>query len=170
MNILKKCEKCNLYKNQLPLIDNELRGDIMWVGLSAKQVVNVDKSIPLENNTNSGKILEIIEKRLPHLKFYKTNLVKCLPLNMSNQLRYPTTDEMFCCFHNLIYEINKIKPKIIFLLGKKVYDFVCKNIEGKGFDYANLFYVEHPSYIYVYKRKRINDYVDKIVNICKINL
>ena len=34
-------------------------------------------------------------------------------------------------------------------------------------DKSKLIYIEHPSYIYVYKRKYIDDYVEKVVDICK---
>ena len=37
--------------------NNIKKCDVMWVGLSAKKVQNINNSIPLENNTNSGKIL-----------------------------------------------------------------------------------------------------------------
>ena len=66
----------------------------MWVGLSAKRVDDLNNSIPLCNDTNSGKIIELIEQKLQDLKFYKTNLVKCLPLDENNKLRAFIEDEL----------------------------------------------------------------------------
>lgn len=160
------CQNCNLYQNQLPLLDCLKKCDVMWVGLSAKKVTDVKKCIPLENNTNSGKIIEIIEKRMPELIFYKTNLVKCLPLDKNKKLRYPTKEEMDKCVFNLIKEIEIGKPKIIFVLGKKTYDFIQNYMEQNHIYIENVIYVEHPSYIYVYKRKNVDDYVNKIISIC----
>lgn len=163
-NIIVNCKNCNLYNNQLPLLDEIKECDVMWVGLSAKRVLN--SNIPLDKSTNSGKIIELIENKIEGLKFYKTNLVKCLPLDENNKLRYPNLFEMKQCVENLIIEIEIIKPKVIFLLGKKTYDFVHKYFKEKNIDCSNLFSIEHPSYIYVYKRKYINDYVDKVIDIC----
>ena len=41
----------------------------MWVGLSAKKVEDVNKTIPLCNDTNSGKIIEEIENKLKNIKW-----------------------------------------------------------------------------------------------------
>ena len=54
---IENCNKCNLCKNQKPLLDNKTDCDVMWVGLSAKKVSNVIESIPLSNDTNSGKFI-----------------------------------------------------------------------------------------------------------------
>jgi DNA polymerase len=116
---ISKCKKCKLCKNQRPLLDKNNSCDIMWVGLSAKKVEDINKTIPLCNDTNSGKIIEKIENKLNDFRFYKTNLVKCLPLDKNNKLRYPTIEEMNSCIENLLLEINYFKPKIIFVLGKK---------------------------------------------------
>ena len=159
------CSKCNLCKNQKPLLDKSILCDIMWVGLSAKKVDNVNNTIPLCNDTNSGKVIELIESKLENTNFYKTNLVKCLPLDDNNKLRYPTNSEMNACIDNLLVEINELKPKIIFVLGKNTYNFIYKYFKKNKIDDSKLIYIEHPSYIYVYKRKYIDDYVEKIINI-----
>ena len=102
---------------------------------------------------------------------YKTNLVKCLPLNEHQKLRYPNNKGIDCCFVNLKKEIDELKPRIVFLLGEKVYSSVGKHLsinfeKGDGFDfyykeYQKTFFVpvQHPSYIYVYKRKQMDEYV-----------
>ncbi len=141
----------------------------MWVGLSAKKVTDISISVPLENNTNSGKIIEQIEQQIPNYNFYKTNLLKCLPLDENNKLRYPTVNEMDKCIKNLIYEIDIIKPKLIFLLGRKTYNYVYKYFKNNNLDANNIYYIEHPSYIYVYRKKLINEYISKIVEIIKNN-
>lgn len=177
MNII-DCKNCELYKNQKPLLDKTKECDIMWVGLSAKKVDNVDTNIPLSINTNSGYIINKYEENInkyiknKNLKFYKTNLVKCLPLDKKGKSRYPNNNEMKKCIDNLIYEIEILKPKIIFLLGNKVYNFVSKYIESKNtsfkrINFKNIYYLEHPSYIYIYKRKELEKYTEKVLNIIK---
>ena len=164
---ISKCKKCKLCKNQRPLLDKKSSCDIMWIGLSAKKVEDINKTIPLCNDTNSGKIIEKIENKLNDFKFYKTNLVKCLPLDKNNKLRYPTIEEMNSCIENLLLEINNYKPKIIFALGKKTYNFIHKYFVSNNIDTNNIYYIEHPSYIYIYKRKYIDNYIEKIKNICQ---
>ena len=164
---ISKCKNCKLCKNQKPLLDKSTSCDIMWVGLSAKKVEDIHKTIPLCNDTNSGKIIEKIENRLNEFKFYKTNLVKCLPLDKNNKLRYPTTEEMKSCIENLLLEINYFNPKFIFLLGKKTYNFIYKYFVDNNISTDKIYYIEHPSYIYIYKRKFIENYIEKIKNICQ---
>ena len=61
---VENCNKCSLCQNQRPLLDKEDRCDVMWVGLSAKRVDDLNNSIPLSNDTNSGKIIELIEHKM----------------------------------------------------------------------------------------------------------
>lgn len=154
------CTACPLYQNQAPLLDRTSTADIIWVGLSAKKVDNIQHAIPLDIDTSTGKIVASIEKLLPHYHFYKTNLVKCLPLDDQYKLRYPHSSECDACCANLIYEREILKPKLIILLSEKVGRFVAKK---EGFDIqslpADLGYVavnhhhqqyltiHHPSYI-----------------------
>jgi len=173
---ISNCSNCNLCDFQPPLLDiyNE-QTRVIWVGLSAKKVQNIELERPLENNTNTGKIIEKIESN--NKFFYKTNLVKCVPLDESNKLRYPNKDEMNFCFENLILELITLKPQIAFLLGSKVSSFVFSKIKSKKFkneaseqtkrilndiEFINIY---HPSYIAVYKRKEENNYINDVQNI-----
>ncbi len=147
----------------------------MWVGLSAVKVQCTTTETPLSNSTNTGKLIAEIEKKNNNVNFYKTNLVKCLPIK-DQKIRYPKKEEMKSCFGHLTEEIEEFKPKIVFLLGKQVADFVSeKNSElSSTYDYDtvkknNVIYVSvhHPSYILVYKRKELDAYIrgiSKIIN------
>jgi DNA polymerase len=177
------CKKCNLYKNQKPLLDHLQNGDVMWVGLSAKKVDSLDDCIPLGNNTNSGKLIEKIENENVGIAFYKTNLVKCLPLDNKLKLRYPIKEEKESCYGNLEIEIKSIKPKIIFLLGLKAANFVLSKYGEKIKQFSNDFNyriyefnnckyipIHHPSYVHVYKKKKISDYINSVSSIIRNNL
>ena len=133
MNKIEKCKKCGLYKNQPPLLDEIKESEIMWVGLSAKKGNNINETYPLANDTNTGKIIEQIENELNQHTFYKTNLVKCVPLNEKTKLRYPTINEMEECLENLIYEISLVNPKVILVLGKQAYNFIIKKVKSKTY-------------------------------------
>ena len=149
---------------------------VLWVGLSAKKVM-YDDEIPLSKSTNSGAIIHRIEESLDGVSTYKTNLVKCLPLDDRQKLRYPNRQEIDDCFCNLEEEISTLAPKIVFLLGEKVYSSVAKRYRfsfGKidGFNYQTVrhngvYYVavHHPSYIHVYKRKFIDTYIQSLHDI-----
>jgi uracil-DNA glycosylase len=173
------CKACGLYLNQFPLLDSKTNADIFWVGLSAVQTDDDDnRHIPLSPSTKSGKLIQDIElSNSMELVFLKTNLVKCLPLN-ENKIRYPQLLEMNKCYPNLEKEIFKHKPKIVFLLGRQVADFVYKknslklqtfasDYSYKGVYVDDILYVpiHHPSYMLVYKRKYIQDYIKGVRNI-----
>ena len=162
MNMLnvRECNRCELCKNQSPLLDEYKKSDVMWVGLSAKKVNDVLNDYPLQNDTNSGKLIERIEKANPQFSYYKTNLVKCLPLDREQKLRYPTQKE-----------INEVKPKVVFLLGGIVSKFVLSKVKDKTITTDTKFVsIEHPSYISVYKRKFEQEYIDKISSYINENI
>lgn len=139
----------------------------MWVGLSAVRVDSVKKDTPLSINTNSGKLIAEIENKARGVNYYKTNLVKCLPIE-DQKIRYPKQKEMKSCSNHLQKEITQFKPKVIFLLGKQVSEFVISkklSTLSETFNYDcleidGLIYipVHHPSYILVYRRKELANY------------
>src|SRR3569623_748850 len=88
------CRACPLHRNQCPLLDSNPspRTNVCWVGLSAKPSMD-STSRPLCESTRSGAIIAEIEGMFPGLAFYRTNLVKCPPLQ-NERLRYPTQKEM----------------------------------------------------------------------------
>jgi len=171
----KRCKSCGLYLNQLPIFDTKEQSQIFWVGLSAVQIADDNEKRPLSADTASGSLVAAIEEPfINELHFYKTNLVKCLPLR-DNKIRYPIEEEMEKCFPNFENELEIYKPSIVFLLGKQVATFISKkysvgkmNLNGQfnydSFSYNGVTYVpiHHPSYILVYKRKHVKKYIRKI--------
>jgi uracil-DNA glycosylase family 4 len=167
----KTCKACGLYLNQLPLFDNKKHADVFWVGLSAVQINEDEDWQPLAPGTRSGALIESIE--FPFLEegsFYKTNLVKCLPLK-NDKIRYPLGHEMEKCYPNFNDELERMQPSVVFLLGKQVASFVMKKLGvddiqlDEQFDFEtytvnNITFipVHHPSYILVYKRKLLMNY------------
>jgi len=166
-----QCTKCPLYKNQKPLINLQDSCDIMWIGLSAKKIDNVEEGIPLSPLTKSGQILQLIEESFENLSTYKTNLVKCLPLDLEGKLRYPTKFEMNACVPHIETEINWLEPKLVILLGEKVSEAVLGYFGILGqkrlndYEYSSVIHngirylsIQHPSYIAVYRRNDIPQY------------
>ena len=170
---IRRCQKCGLCFNQKPLLDVEKECQVFWVGLSAKKKKS-NKEIPLSPETNTGMVIQRIEEVCGEVTTYKTNLVKCLPLTEEQKLRYPNKKEIDSCYEHLAEEIQELSPKIVFLLGGKVSSAVEKHLKinfekWDEFKYHykkinGVYYVpiHHPSYIYVYKRKKIEQYVDSI--------
>ncbi len=177
-----KCNKCNMCNNQRPLLDKAEECDVMWVGLSAKQVVSVLDEAPLSGSTLSGKLINEMESEVQGCRFYKTNVVKCLPLSNNGKLRYPTKQEMDLCIVNLKKEIEMLKPKIIILLGNNVIQSVEKSMKitfDKFNDYEYKLYkhgeysflpIHHPSYISVYKRTNKKVYIDAVKELIMLSL
>lgn len=175
---IRKCNKCGLCQHQAPLLDDAKACQVFWVGLSAKRIT-IDNEKPLSPSTNSGSILCNVEEHCRGISMYRTNLVKCAPLDEVGKLRYPNKKEIALCFPNLCSEIEELSPDIVFLLGKKVIDSISKYYsitfdEWDGFEYKAMIYknlcfvpVHHPSYVYVYKRKYIEEYVSGLVGVIK---
>ena len=175
---IKQCQKCLLCRNQEPLIDVWQPSDVCFVGLSAK-IKQKEEETPLDKHTNTGKIIYQIEQQLIPYTLYKTNLVKCVPLDEHQKLRYPNTNEIDCCITHLELEFEAIQPKVVFLLGRKVQTAMAKNYDLKFEQHKTLhilvakhketFFVNvyHPSYIYVYKRDKISEYVEQINTISR---
>ncbi len=169
------CKACGLYLNQLPVFDNQNKSNVFWVGLSSVLISDEIERQPLSPFTRSGALLKEIENTYTEdIYFYRTNVVKCLPLQ-KNKIRYPLKHEMEKCFPNLEREINLLKPSIVFLLGKQVSTFVLKklsfecpdfdrNFKYDSFTNEDIIYIpiHHPSYILVYKRKSIQSYIKGI--------
>jgi DNA polymerase len=179
-NTIRSCHKCSLCDNQPPLVQKSTSADIFWVGLSAVKVSN-KKDIPLSPNTNTGKLIHSIEFFFQNQVFHKTNVVKCVPLN-DDKIRYPSNKEMKICFSHLKKEIEYLEPKVVFLLGKQVATFVLKEFNitdyslNDDFNYHSfksqnitLIPIHHPSFILVYKRKKIHEYMNAIEKIININ-
>jgi len=173
-----KCNKCGLRDNQRPLLDNKSCADVVWVGLSAVKVEDIKKEIPLSTKTNSGKLIDSIEATIGDIRFYKTNVVKCLPLK-ENKIRYPNKKEMSDCYGHLVNEIRVLQPNVGFLLGKIVYNFIAKKEKihisnlNSNFDYKELILfgttvvpIHHPSYIQIYKRRQVVNYISAVSEIC----
>lgn len=176
----KICKACGLYLNQLPVLDQTKVSNIFWVGLSAVQFDEGIEGKPLSPFTRSGALLENIEAPIrKEITFYKTNLVKCLPLK-DGKIRYPLEHEMEKCFPNFEFEVDVLKPSVIFLLGKQVAFFVMKkmgikeislseNFRYETFEINNITFIpiHHPSYILVYKRKHLYRYIKSVQSLCK---
>lgn len=144
---------------------------MFWVGLSAVAFNDDEEKLPLSPFTRSGALVAEIEKSFyKDLIFYKTNLVKCLPLK-KEKIRYPLQHEMEKCYPNLELEIKELRPSTVFLLGKQVASFVFEKLGGEEVAFSETFRykgltvngvtyvpVHHPSYILVYKRAHIDKY------------
>jgi len=79
------------------------------------------------------------------------------------------------CFPNFEWELEKLRPMTVFLLGKQVATFIMKKfasdkpILSDTFHYAPLIVnnirfipIHHPSYILVYKRKMLDEYIKQV--------
>lgn len=160
-NRITKCNKCDISCNQKPLVENMKKSDIMFLGISAK-IKEKEDEMPLSENTNSGKLIKMIEERLlkenNNLLCYRSNMVKCVPLNEDSKIRYPDNLEIENCIENFEYELNIVKPKVVVFLGRLVEKYLKKKIIELGY---NVITIYHPSYIYVYRKKEIEKYVEE---------
>ena len=174
VNKIIHCQLCPLHKNQPPTINKQNKSDIMLIGISSQKNTPTKTFTPLDPSTNSGKFISQLETALPNKTFHKTNLIKCAPLNSQNKIRYPTNQEFEKCFPYLKQEIKKVNPKTIILLGRHVTTFLSKKLNlnlkkyhPTKYNGTTILPIDHPSYIMIYKRKQLEQYRDKILNIIK---
>lgn len=174
---IENCNMCELCHNQPPLVQKSTSADVFWVGISAVKTDNLHDT-PLSNTTNSGKLIDRIECNVCNTRFHKTNIVKCLPTDDKDKIRYPSMGEMHKCYSHIESEVKELKPNIIVLLGKQVASYMLKKNGVTSFELSSDFHyktipangqiflpVHHPSYILVYKRKRLTEYISGIANV-----
>ena len=150
-------------------LDNLPVSQVLFVGLSYKLNKNWQILEAFCDSTNSWKVIQKLEEWCSWISVHKTNLVKWVPLN-NGKIRYPNSKEKEEWLCKLLEEILVIKPQVVYLFGKQVSDFIIKNTELEkvsNFEYNfwNIIFVlaYHPSYMYIYKRKELDNYVNWIV-------
>jgi hypothetical protein len=147
---------------------------VYFVGLSAKPNC---EHLALE--TRTGYIIGQIIHRLPSVRIVKTNLVKTPPIDQAGKLRYPSRNEMNVGWNELQNEMNQRFPDLLVTLGQQVSFFLrsqmgvqpAKPRLPSDFSYksylsqsqSNILSVHHPSFVFVYHRKDIQNYVDNVV-------
>lgn len=177
-NLLQGCKACELCKLDINKKDKECldKGKVLCSGYSKAKIFFIGESpfckrevgkdgiirpfnfgSPSENKVGSGQILFSILKELgvEREDIYITNLIKC---SYNDELK-PNINEYFeACYPLLKLEIELIKPKIIFLLGNLVTEFMKMKM---GVDNENVFSIWHPAYIYR-NRSMLDTYKKKI--------
>lgn len=143
---------------------------IFFVWLSSKNDKAGNQLPAFDISTNSWKIIQNIFDTVGQEWIFTTNLVTFTPLK-DWKIRYPTKQEKYQWFQELLEGIKNQKPKIVFLFWKEVSDFVFQQIGWQKISDTEvlkdwIFFVaaQHPSYIFVYKRKNIEEYVQGIVD------
>jgi DNA polymerase len=165
-----KTEECKHSCQHAGVNTTATKAAVMFIGLSAKPGTN-----DLCPSTNTGKLIVEIERRLTNsIGIYRTNAVKCAPLDAQGKLRYPTESEMRSCLPTLRSEIERVSPRVIVPLGGQVAKFLLRqfgngiSFEGFSPDFSYETYqlpfgqvmpIHHPSYVWVYRRKRVEEYV-----------
>src|SRR5574337_681941 len=105
----KACKSCGLNIYQAPVFDKFKKSNVFWVGLSAVQFEEGQEKLPLSPLTPSGSLIHSIEAPMKKwFSFYKTNLVKCAPIQ-EDKIRYPVAHEMEKCFPNLLWELDHLQ-------------------------------------------------------------
>jgi DNA polymerase len=181
MKCIYGCTRCPLHKYQIPAVE-KVRGkiDVFFVGLSAVLFKSEDeKPVPFPLTSRSGKFVHEILDDLPDVRTYKTNLVKCAPVQ-GKSVRYPDNSEMESCMHNFILEIEKYEPKKIVLFSGQVFRFVWKELNVKGetcpplksfprFFWKGVEFMAcpHPSYVLIYGRKNMKDYKETLIEFAR---
>lgn len=147
----------------------------MWVGISDKE--NLE---PLSCQSLSGEVIAEIESRFNNIKSHKTNLVNYAPMDAQGKMRYPNQAEITDRFPAFRKELDLLKPRVVFMLGKLVSENIGKRLDlnlsyWDKFNYTPFFRngtyfvpVHHPSYIAVYKKKDKDICIERISGIINV--
>ncbi len=141
--------KINIWKNAIFFIWLSYKLDREWNILEA-----------FSNKTASWKILQDIKDK-SWKNIVMLNLVQWVPLDENWKIRYPSKVEKEKWYEYIKWLIKKYNPEKIFLFGKQVQDMF---IEDKNRCVGRLYFFEHPSYISVYKKFKIEDYKKNILD------
>jgi uracil-DNA glycosylase family 4 len=97
-------------------------------------------------------------------KCFITNIVKC-----STATNKISEKDLQNCYENFLDELEYCKPELILFVGTQVYDFlVYKNINDLNRKYK-IAKIHHPSYCLAYKRITLEQYIEQIESVLKIN-
>ena len=126
---------------------------VLFVGLSNKP--NIE---PFDSSTKSGQVVDSIIKKI-NFECYKINFVNYAPIDSGGKLRYPTKKEIESAVPDFVNSVANLRPDLIVSFGAIVSD------ELRKIDLMNIQIIceKHPSYISVYKRKFLDEYIDNIV-------
>lgn len=122
---------------------------ILFVGISNKR----DKD-PFDSSTNSGKIIDSIVRGIS-CDCYKMNYVSYPPLDDLGRLRYPTKEELRNSFPEFQKKVQMLHPDLIIVCGK----MILKELERHEYKKYPILSILHPSYIWVYHRKELDQYI-----------
>lgn len=161
----------DIYESFLPYINTMAieENSIFFVWLSHKS--DKDKNVldAFCTTTASWKLIHSI-KNQTETSIHLANLVKWVPLDKDNKIRYPSDIEKQIWLRELKNEILIYKPTKIFLFGKQVSDVFMKDQDIEKihetlykFQDTYIISVEHPSFISVYKRDYIEQYCKNIL-------
>lgn len=147
---------------------------VYFVGLSAKPDCE-----HLAPETKTGSIIERIIHHLPLIRAVRTNLVKTPPIDRQGKLRYPNPVEMQLGWTELQEEMRRTSPSLLVTLGRQTSFFLRSQVGAQpakpelppDFSYESclaqaqfsILSIHHPSFVYVYRRRDIDSYVDKVV-------
>jgi len=127
---------------------------IIFLGLSNKKDL-----LPFDESTNSGKIINEIINKVDD-ECLKLNLVQYAPLDKNGKLRYPNKREIDNSIPIFLKTIKSFNPDLIIAFGNIVKNEISR-IESLEY---KVIFKKHPSYIFVYDRKNINNYIIDIIN------
>jgi uracil-DNA glycosylase len=152
---------------------------VYFVGLSAKPDCE-----HLAPGTRTGSIIERIIVHLPFIRAVRTNLVKTPPIDHQGKLRYPNPVEMQSGWAELQEEMRRTSPSLLVTLGRQASFFLRSQVGVQpakpelpsDFSYEScvsqaqfsILSIHHPSFVYVYRRRDIESYVDNVVASIRI--
>ncbi len=146
--------------------------EVIYVGLSNKKNGRGVELPPLDESTNSGKLIKLIDQR-SGVDSHKINLVPFTPEDGKGKIRYPNKKEVDESIEECVQYLYQNAPCLVFLLGRLVSKYMLdylktSEIESnirkvKGND-IYLSPIDHPSFIQVYRRKWQEVYISSVVD------
>ncbi len=124
-----ECTNCALCKTRKRIVYGfgPTPTDLMIVG-SCPSELDENRGLPF--SSSAGALLNEAFERggIPLSKIYRTNLIKCKPVDIKKIYKYrePSEKEIKACEVSLQGEIFKVKPKFIMTLGASAFKYFTK--------------------------------------------
>lgn len=129
----------------------------MFVGISDKEGME-----PFDKKTDSGRIIHSISEQLNCVSYF-LNYVSYPPKDSQGKLRYPNHQELLASFPSFQERVLEIQPDLIVVCGNMIF----QELKRHSFYQETILKIYHPSYVWIYRRSTLNEYIISVVEQIK---
>jgi len=149
--------------------------NVFWIGISAQRDEEGAPLPPLATVTPSGRIVDEIIHRCREHRHTKLNAVDKVLVDELGKLRNPTRKELEEGLRSITNTMQQSTSALFIFLGGLIRGHLSTRVLNRAFqEYVvyDLFetrtlFVQHPSYVRVYKYRNLEDYQSGVVRLIR---